>query len=301
MNIDIEKRKIESRYIKPIRAIFCQMNQDAINLYKATKSVNAESVAKNYTPDFLKVCKDCLRETIQTFGYLERKPSKKALDVEINQDQLENINKEFERLAILFIATESERQALYIQNTNVKELSEAQINALTKYIRKEVKLTTIIQELEQRILQIRFQGLIQGKETDLSKLEIRLSKYKKELSVLQKTKDNMVAEEINIALDKKEEARAELIAETLVGSAESWSRQEEVMLIALNLGIQVNKTWRGVLDGRTRPAHFQANDQIVPLNQNFIVGGYLTPRPRDSRLPASESLRCRCYVEYSRV
>ena len=83
MNIDIEKRKIESRYIKPIRAIFRQMNQDAINLYKATKSVNAESVARNYNPDFLKVCKDCLRETIQTFGYLERKPSKKAIDVEI--------------------------------------------------------------------------------------------------------------------------------------------------------------------------------------------------------------------------
>lgn len=300
MNIDIEKRKIESRYIKPIRAIFRQMNQDAINLYKATKSVNAESVAKNYTPDFLKVCKDCLRETIQTFGYLERKPSKKALDVEINQDQLENINKEFERLSILFIATESERQALYIQNTNAKELSEAQINALTKYIRKEARLTTIIQELEQRILQIRFQGFIQGRETDLSKLETRLAKYKKELEKLRKTKDNAVAEEINIALNKKEESRAELIAETLVGSAESWSRQEEATLIALNLGIQLNKTWRGILGGRIRPTHFQANGQTVPLNQNFIVGGYLAQRPRDSKLPASESLRCRCYVEYVR-
>lgn len=301
MNIDIEKRKIESRYIKPIRAIFRQMNQDAINLYKATKSVNAESVARNYTPDFLKVCKDCLRETIQTFGYLERKPSKKALDVEIEQDQLEIINKEFERLAILFIATESERQALYIQNTNAKELSEAQINSLTKYIRKEARLQTITQELEQRITQIRFQGFIQGRETDISKLEARLAKYQKELTSLQKTKDNAVAQEINIALDKKEESRAELIAETLVGSAESWSRQEEITLLALNLGIQVNKTWKGILDGRIRPTHFQANGQTVPLNQNFIVGGYLAQRPRDSKLPASESLRCRCYVEYSRV
>jgi hypothetical protein len=188
MNIDIEKRKIESRYIKPIRAIFRQMNQDAINLYKATKSVNAESIARNYNPDFLKVCKDCLRETIQTFGYLERKPSKKALDVEIDQDQLENINKEFERLAILFIATESERQALYIQNTNAKELSEAQINALTKHIRKEARLQTIIQELESRIMQIRFQGFIQSRETNISKLEARLDKYKKQLTTLQRTK-----------------------------------------------------------------------------------------------------------------
>lgn len=301
MNIDIEKRKIESRYIKPIRAIFRQMNQDAINLYKATKSVNAESVARNYNPDFLKVCKDCLRETIQTFGYLERKPSEKALDVEINQDQLENINKEFERLAILFIATESERQALYIQNTNAKELSEAQINALTKHIRKEARLQTIIQELEQRITQIRFQGFIQGRETNVSKLETRLAKYKKELTTLQRTKDNAIAEEINIALDKKEESRAELIAETLVGVGESWSRQEEITLLALNLRIQINKTWKGILDGRIRPTHFQANGQTVPLNQNFIVGGYLAQRPRDSKLPASESLRCRCYVEYSKI
>jgi hypothetical protein len=298
MNIDVEKRKIESRYIKPIRAIFRQMNQDAINLYKATKSVNAESVAKNYTPDFLKICKDCLRETIYTFGYLERKPSKKAIDAEINQDQLENINKEFERLAIFFIATESERQALYIQNTNAKELSEAQINALTKNIRKEARLQTIIQELEQRIMQIRFQGFIQGRETDLSKLDARLTKYKKELAALQKNKDNAVAEEINIALDKKEESRAELIAETLVGSGESWSRQEEATLIALNLQIQIKKTWRGILDGRIRENHYQASGQTVALNQNFIVGGYLAQMPRDSRLPASESLRCRCYVEY---
>lgn len=301
MNIDIEKRKIESRYIKPIRAIFRQMNQDAINLYKATKSVNAESVARNYNSDFLKVCKDCLRETIQTFGYLERKPSKKAIDVEIDQDQLENINKEFERLAIFFIATESERQALYIQNTNAKELSESQINALTKHIRKEAKLQTIIQELESRIMQIRFQGFIQGRETDLSKLDARLAKYKKELNALQKTKDNAVAEEINIALEKKEESRAELIAETLVGSAESWSRQEEATLIALNLGLQIKKVWRGFLDDRIRPNHLAANGQTVPLNQNFIVGGYLAQMPRDSKLPASETLRCRCYVEYSRV
>lgn len=218
----------------------------------------------------------------------------------MNQDQLENINKEFERLAILFIATESERQALYIQNTNAKELSEAQINALTKHIRKEARLQTIIQELEARIMQIRFQGFIQGRETDLSKLNARLARYKKELAVLQKTKDNAVAEEINIALDKKEESRAELIAETLVGVGESWSRQEEATLIALNLGLQIRKVWRGILDDRIRPNHLAANGQTVPLNQNFIVGGFLASRPRDSKLPASETLGCRCYVEYLR-
>jgi uncharacterized protein with gpF-like domain len=149
-------------------------------------------------------------------------------------------------------------------------------------------------------MQIRFQGFIQGKETDLSKLDNRLAKYKKELAALQKNKDNAVAAEINIALDKKEESRAELIAETLVGSAESWSRQEEATLIALNLGLQIKKVWRGILDDRIRPNHLAANGQTVPLNQNFIVGGYLAQMPRDSRLPASESLRCRCYVDYLR-
>jgi hypothetical protein len=33
-------------------------------------------------------------------------------------------------------------------------------------------------------------------------------------------------------LDKKEESRAELIAETLVGVGESWSRQEEAYSIS---------------------------------------------------------------------
>jgi hypothetical protein len=79
MNIDIEKRKIESRYIKPIRAIFRQMNQDAINLYKATKSVNAESVAINYNPDFLKSLQRLPKRNNSSFWLFRTQAKQKSL------------------------------------------------------------------------------------------------------------------------------------------------------------------------------------------------------------------------------
>ena len=87
----------------------------------------------------------------------------------------------------------------------------------------------------------------------------------------------------------------------LIKNGEITGKKEEATLIALNLGLQIKKVWRGILNDRIRPTHLAANGQTVPLNQNFIVGGYLAQTPRDSRLPASESSRCRCYVEYSRV
>lgn len=309
--IDLQKRKIEARYIKPIRAIFIQMNKDAVDLYKATGNIPAEQIAKTYTPEFIKVIRDAMRDSIMTFGFLQRDDltikTTKNLDLEAEENQLTKINEDFAKEAILFIANESQRQALYIENTNIKELTEAQQNAIISSSKKQAKLQTIIQELTTKINLMRFNSFMRGEAIApeiIGKLTNRLNKYQQQLDELTKNQKETIAKEIEKNLQAKEEWRSELIAEMSVGIAESWARNQEIATLTIVLaeqGINLKKRWLTILDGRERPDHHSASGQIVGINEKFIVGGEQCDYPRQSSLSASQIMNCRCGVEYVRI
>lgn len=328
--IDLQKRVLEAKYIKPIRAIFAQMNKDAVDLYKATGNIPAEQVAKTYTPEFTKVVRDAMRASITKFGFLQRSGLKnfnqksvanlnlalKAMGNEkedeilsllfLGDSELEQVNREYAKDAILFTASESERQALYIQNTNAKELTETQQDAIISNASKQTKLQKIIQELTIRINTIRFSSFARGEVVapeSIGKLTERLDKYQRQLDELQKNQRNDIAKSIEENLQAKEESRAELIASTSVGIGESWARNQEVVLLGAALaeeGITLKKRWRAILDSKTREDHITASGQTVGINQKFIVGGEQCDYPRQSSLSAAQLLNCRCGVEYVR-
>lgn len=56
------------------------------------------------------------------------------------------------------------------------------------------------------------------------------------------------------------------------------------------------KQWHTIIDGRERATHAVANNQVVPIDQPFIVGGYRMMFPRDITFgaPPSEIANCRC-------
>lgn len=58
----------------------------------------------------------------------------------------------------------------------------------------------------------------------------------------------------------------------------------------------VVKEWDASGDARTRATHADADGQVKPINEPFIVGGALLNFPGDSSLgaPASEVVQCRC-------
>jgi hypothetical protein len=56
----------------------------------------------------------------------------------------------------------------------------------------------------------------------------------------------------------------------------------------------LRKEWSAVLDKRTRPSHAAADGQIRKADEPFNVGYYPALYPHDPRLPASESVNCRC-------
>ena len=59
------------------------------------------------------------------------------------------------------------------------------------------------------------------------------------------------------------------------------------------------KVWDAVGDERTRPDHGSAGRRYdeagaIPIQQDFVVGGHRAARPHDPRLPASQTVMCRC-------
>jgi hypothetical protein len=60
--------------------------------------------------------------------------------------------------------------------------------------------------------------------------------------------------------------------------------------------IKPRKRWLNAGDARVRPSHARQSllDQRPLIDADFIVGGYPAKGPHDARLPASESINCRC-------
>ena len=255
-----------------------------------------------------------MRLSIRKFGFIQRKKDKKfdvekqiaIFDYQIvkkqilfesTDDELEKIDNEFALLAISFVATESQRQSLFIEETNAKELNKAQQNSIILQGMKEDKLKEQIAKLIAEINQENFNALISGEPVN-QKLEKKLSLLKKKLETLERnTKDEIVLS-IEEELSKKEESRADLIAQLAVGIAESWAREQEVAILALALGLQLNKAWVTSFIN-SRDTHIAANGQTVGINEYFTVGGYRAKTPRDPSLPIQELANCHCSVRYS--
>lgn len=65
-----------------------------------------------------------------------------------------------------------------------------------------------------------------------------------------------------------------------------------VMAVAKHAGAADRKTWRAILDERTRDTHWVADGQTVPIDGEFTVGGVPMAFPGDPRAPAREVINC---------
>lgn len=90
-------------------------------------------------------------------------------------------------------------------------------------------------------------------------------------------------------------SRATLIARTEVVGASNEIAMDRAAF-AKGLGLTLYKTWLATSDGRTRPDHRRANGQTVPLDQDFVVGGFAMAHPGATGAPAREVCNCRCTV-----
>jgi len=66
-------------------------------------------------------------------------------------------------------------------------------------------------------------------------------------------------------------------------------------------GLKLNKIWITSIDGRERATHNEANQQTVPLDEPFIVGGEELDVPGDPGASLKNRMRCRCAVVYEPI
>ena len=91
--------------------------------------------------------------------------------------------------------------------------------------------------------------------------------------------------------DRTPRHRTEMIARTETIKASNAGSKE----IFKEWGVQ-KKEWLTTLDGRERPEHGEANAQVVPMDEPFIVGGEQLDYPGDPSGSAWNVINCRCTI-----
>jgi hypothetical protein len=90
--------------------------------------------------------------------------------------------------------------------------------------------------------------------------------------------------------------RTETIVRTeTVGAYNRGQQRAAGALVELGYG-PTRKEWLATGDARTRPDHIEANGQIVPFDEPFIVGGVPMTGPHDPAAPPSLTVNCRCTI-----
>ena len=108
---------------------------------------------------------------------------------------------------------------------------------------------------------------------------------------------NELAKRINTVLGGQNLGRAKNIARTEVGKVASWSQQRA----AKATGKTLEKEWISYRDGKVREAHFELDNQRVPLNSFYLYNGIKLDAPRDPNAPISLIANCRCTEAYIEV
>lgn len=90
------------------------------------------------------------------------------------------------------------------------------------------------------------------------------------------------------------ENRATVVARTEAIGALNAARMDSFRALAEEEGGTFEKIWLSTEDSRTRPTHALADQQRVPLESPFTVGGSALMFPGDPTGPADEVIQCRC-------
>lgn len=89
------------------------------------------------------------------------------------------------------------------------------------------------------------------------------------------------------------EVRAAAIARTEVSGSINQGHQLAYKTLEAS-GETLKKEWGAVLDTSTRPAHAEADGQIVGVNEDFLVGGERCDAPAAANLSPGNRINCRC-------
>lgn len=142
----------------------------------------------------------------------------------------------------------------------------------------------------QNIAKDRFNGVVEFSEYE------DITNYPDRKAEIEKTIDNLVKVTVDNSATEYFVSK-----ERAIKVAQDMSN-----VVANNLEYEIKKeqgykfkTWYSILDKKTRPSHWLAWGQTVPIDEPFIIGGCEMMCPCDSSAPAEEVANCRCVMRYS--
>jgi hypothetical protein len=142
-------------------------------------------------------------------------------------------------------------------------------------------------------------------------LQRRTEALKQNINELTEKRNKTVLNYFKDNLEEKIPVRSKGNAEYGTGQASSEIRETEYQAIKesnakISSGVLVasliKKVWwersQFIFGANPRVNHLALSGTEANSQGNFSVSGYSVPQPRDPSLPAEESVRCRCEVEY---
>lgn len=252
-----KKLKLEATFYPEVKAYFNTIRMEFEKFY----SVTGRAISmEQYEPMTLSLIDKQYRRVTNAFKNDLR--GEKKQDDTLADEETDIIN----TAIITFVLLKSKISALQILDTNAKNITEAIGRARIALFEKGIP------ETNKAIAQ--------------------------EASAILKTKFNGRANTIAISeTQHPAEAAKSIEANVLAGEAPAEDLPIGGVAAAGYIVKKATKTWRAVLDEKTRGFHAVADGQTVNITQSFFVGGEYLRYPRASEASAKNIVNCRCSSE----
>ena len=326
--IDAIKKEIESRHIREFNKLYRRIGNDLINIVTNSGSVDFQTIIQNYKPDYIYIFRRIFQDAKESgMGFEIRSQfnfNKRNIielkSVEIPKAEQDKVNNKFDILYTLLINNKTEQLASddFIQS-EATYFENAYNDAQGDYTSDVNKLKDETNKLRNELLFLAGARLISEIAKRKAKQK-RLEVLDKQLERVQKDAKTETVKTFKNQLEKKIPTRSQSNAEYGTGKASSEIRNAEYQAIKESgasevakpspftftrgklLIDRIKKTWwdktQFIAGAKPRDNHLAISGSQSNNQGNFFVGGYEVPTPRHESLPAKESVRCRCEVEY---
>lgn len=326
--IDAIKKEIESRHAREFNKLYRRIGNDLINIVTNTASVNFKTIIQNYKPDYIYIFRRIFQDARESgMGFEIRNQfnfNKRNIielkSIEVPKEEQDKVNNKFDVLYTLLLNNKTEELANdeFIQS-EATYFENAYNDAQGDYINDVNKIKEESNKLRNELLFLAGATLISEIAKRKAKQK-RLEVLDKQLERIQKDGKTETVKKFKSQLEKKIPTRSQSNAEYGTGKASSEIRNTEYQavkesgasevskprLVTFTTGKllidRVKKIWweksQFIRGAKPRQNHLSISGNQSDKQGNFFVAGYEVPHPRHESLPASESIRCRCEVEY---
>ena len=326
--IDAIKKEIENRHIREFNKLYRRIGNDLINIVANSGSMDFKTIIQNYKPDYISIFRRIFQDARESgMGFEIRSQFKfnkrniiELKSIEIPKEEQDKVNNKFDILYTLLLNNKTEQLANddFIQSEAIY-FENAYNDAQGDYTNDVNKIKEETNKLRNELLFLagaRLISEIAKRKTKQKRLEV----LDKQLEKIQKDAKTETVKKFKNQLEKKIPTRSQSNAEYGTGKASSEIRNAEYQAVKESgasevvkpnlvtfvrgklLIDRVKKIWweksQFIRGAKPRQNHLYISGSQSNNQGNFFVGGYEVPTPRHESLPAKESVRCRCEIEY---